>query len=204
VQHVEVNLLAADPARLGDAIRFLEEKARPVLEDLPGSQGLSVSVNPDLGVAVFEEFWVSHDALREHERSAAATRAEAARLSGGTVSAERFAVASFTRVRRSEAGGGVRLTRMDTDAKRMDEIVAGYEDTALPWLTETPGFVGALLFVDRRSGRSISETRWEDAAALAASRGAAASIRADLVAATDSSIRAVEEYALVYDSAEPV
>jgi hypothetical protein len=202
VQHVQVNLLAADPARLGEAIRYLEEKTRPLLEDLVGSQGLSVSVN-ELGVAVIEEFWVSHDAMREHEKPVAPSRAEVARFSGGTISSERFAVASFTRVGRTQPGAGMRLTRMDTDASRIDDVVAGYEDTALPWLTETPGFIAALLFIDRKTGRSISETRWDDFATLDANRSAAAAIRADVVAATGSSIRAVEEYALLVDTAEP-
>jgi hypothetical protein len=203
VQHVQVILLTADPERLDDAIRYLQDKARPMLADLPGSQGMSVCANTELGIAVVESFWVSHHAMREHERSVAPAREEAARLSGGTVSVERFVVASFTRVRRPQPGAGVRLTRMDTDATRIDEVVAAYVDTTLPWLTETPGFVAELLFIDRSTGHSIGETRWQDAAALAASRGAAAAIRADAVAATDSSIRAVEEYSLVFDTAEP-
>jgi quinol monooxygenase YgiN len=203
VQHVQVNLLAADPVRLGDAIRFLEDKARPQLADLPGHQGMSVSANTELGIAVVETFWVSHHSMREHEKSMAAAREEAAQLSGGTVSVERFVVASFSRVKRPQSGVGVRLTRLDTEASRIDEVVAGYEDTALPWLTETPGFVAAQLYIDRSSGRSMNETQWENADALAASRSAAAAIRADVVAATDSAIRAVEEYTLVFSTAEP-
>jgi hypothetical protein len=189
--------------RLGEAIRYLKDKAGPLLEELPGSQGMSVSANTELGVAVVESFWVSHHAMREHEKIVAPAREEAARLSGGTVSVERFVVASFARVKRPQPGVGVRLTRMDTNASRFDKVVAGYEDTALPWLTETPGFVASLLFIDRSTGRSISETQWEDSAALAASRSAAAAIRADAVAATESSIRAVEEYSLVFNTAEP-
>jgi hypothetical protein len=203
VQHVQVNLLTADPVRLVEAIRYLEHKARPLLEELPGSRGMSVSENTELGVAVVEMFWLSHDAMREHEKTVAPTREEAARLNGGTVSAERLVVASFTRVKRPQPGAGVRLTRMETDAKRIDEVVAGYEDTALPWLTETPGLVASLLFIERSTGRSVSETQCEDSAALAASRSAAAAIRADTVAATGSAIRAVEEYSLVFDTSEP-
>jgi hypothetical protein len=204
VQHVQVNLLTADPVRLGEAIRYLEDKARPLLEELPGNQGMSVSVNPELGVAVVESFWVSHHAMREHEKTVAAPREEAARLCGGTVSVERFVVASVTRVSHPQPGAGVRLTRMDTDTSRIDEVVAGYEDTAVPWLIETPGFVASRLVIDRSTGQSIDETYWEDSASLAASRSAAAAIRADAVAATGGSIRALEEYSLVFSTAEPI
>jgi hypothetical protein len=203
VQHVEVSLLTADPVRLGEAIDYLRDEVRPLLEELPGSQGMSVSTNTELGIAVVESFWVSHHALREHEKSVAPARDKAARLSGGTVSIERFVVANFTRVTRPQPGAGVRLTRTDTDPSRSDEVIAGYEDTAVPWLTETPGFVASLLFIDRSTGRSIDETQWEDSVALAASRSAAAAIRADAVAATGGSIRALEEYSLVFTTAEP-
>jgi hypothetical protein len=66
VQHVQVNLLTADLVRLGEAIRYLTDKVSPLLEELPGSQGMSVSANTELGVAVVESFWVSHHAMREH------------------------------------------------------------------------------------------------------------------------------------------
>ena len=45
----------------------------------------------------------------------------------------------------------------------------------------TPGFCRALYLVDRGSGRTASETVWQDAQALACSRGAAAAMRAEAV-----------------------
>jgi hypothetical protein len=164
---------------------------------------MSRLTNIELGVVIAESFWVSGDAMRETEKTVASLREEAARRGEGTVSTERFQVANFLRARRIPPGGGVRLVRADTDPKRIDEAITAYEDVTLPWLTEAEGFCAALLFVDRRSGRSISETVWYDHGALAASRSAAAAIRRDTVAATDSAIRAIEEYRLIFHSAEP-
>jgi hypothetical protein len=79
-------------------------------------------------------------------------------------------------------------------------MVAAYEETTVPWLTETSGFCAELLFVDRGTGHSVSETVWRDQHALAASRSAAAAIRVDMAAATGSAIRALEEYTLVFSS----
>jgi hypothetical protein len=95
------------------------------------------------------------------------------------------------------------LTRAETAPARVQEAITAYEDTAVPWLTEAEGFTAALLFADRRTGRSINETLWRDREALAASRSAAAAIRVDTVAATGSAIRAVEEYLLAFNSVEP-
>jgi hypothetical protein len=117
-----------------------------------------------------------------------------------TVSVERHEVASSTRITRPPPGAGVRLTRVDVDPAKVPFAIAAFEDTAVPWLTETDGFCQALALVHRRSGRGIVETVWRDAAALAASRSAAAAIRADAIAATDSVIRALEEFRLEYTS----
>ena len=145
-------------------------------------------------------FWVSHDAMRESERVEAGVRDEAIRLALGTASVERFRRASLTRVGREEGGAGVRHTVYQMDPAALDEAIAGYEDTAVPWLTETDGFVSAALLVDHRSGRQLSQTIWRDIDALVKSRSPAAAIRVDAVAATDSAVVALDEYGLVFRS----
>jgi hypothetical protein len=197
--HVRVSVLTVDPGKLDDVVSYVAGKARSVVEDKPGNLGMSMAVN-ELGVAVVETFWVSGDAMRESERPLSATRAEAARRGNGTVSVEHYTVASVVHVAEPEAGSGVRLTRADVDPNRVDEAIAAYEDAAVPWLTESKGFRLARLYVDRRTGRSMTEAVWADRIALADSRGVAATIRADGVAATDAVVRAVEEYELIFIS----
>jgi hypothetical protein len=82
-------------------------------------------------------------------------------------------------------------------------MVSGYENTVLPWLSETLGFVAEMMLLDRRRDRAIMQTVWDDLDALVASRSVAAAIRADMIAAMDSAIRALEEYRLLFSSAEP-
>jgi hypothetical protein len=77
----------------------------------------------------------------------------------------------------------------------------GVRDTAVPWLAETAGFRGALLFADPASGHLISETVWRDPAALAASPSAAAVARVGGGDPAQCVIQAVEEYILVFSSA---
>jgi len=138
--------------------------------------------------------------MRESERVEAGVRDEAIRLALGTASVERFRRASVTRVGREEGGAGVRHTVYQMDPAALDEAIAGYEDTAVPWLTETDGFVSAALLVDHRSGRQLSQTIWRDIDALVKSRSPAAAIRVDAVAATDSAVVALDEYGLVFRS----
>jgi hypothetical protein len=197
--HVRLSLVTADPRKIDDVVTYVANEARPVIEEKPGSLGMSMAVN-ELGVAVVETFWVSGDAMRESERHVSATRAEAARRGGGTVSVEHFTVASVVQVDAPDNGAGVRLTRSDVVVSRLDAAVGAYEDTAVPWLAETAGLCVARLYVDRRTGRTMTETLWTDMSALVDSRSVEATIRADAVAATGAAIRAVEEYRLAFIS----
>ena len=197
---VSFTVMPADPIRLPEALRFLTEEGRPQVEGESGSLGMSLHENADLGIAVVESFWASAAEACDAERVVAPIRGEAARHAGATVSVERFEVATLVRSVRPHPGAGLRLTRFDTDPAGLDAAVAAYADTAVPWLAEVDGFCAALLYVDRDSGRSIGETVWRDANALAASRSAAAAIRATTVRAAGSVVRVVEEYRLVWTS----
>ncbi len=197
--HVRLSLVTADPNKIDDVVKYVANEARSIVEDKPGNLGMSMGVN-ELGVAVVESFWVSGDAMRESERQVSATRVEAARRGGGTVSVEHYAVASVVQVDEPAVGAGMRFTRADVDPAKVDAAIGAYEDSAVPWLTETTGFCAARLYFDRGTGRSITEGLWIDRQALVDSRAVAATIRTDTVAATDAVIRAVEEYWLVFTS----
>jgi hypothetical protein len=197
--HVRLSLVTADPNKIDDVVKYVASDARSIVEEKPGNLGMSMAVN-ELGVAVVETFWVSGDAMRDSERQVSATRVEAARRGGGTVAVEHYAVASVVQVDKPAVGAGMRFTRADVDVTKVDAAIAAYEDSAVPWLIETPGFCAARLYMDRRTGKSITEGLWIDRPALVNSRAIAATIRTDAVAATGASIRGVEEYRLVFTS----
>jgi len=199
--HVRLNLITADPIRLGDSVKFVENEVRPMVESQPGNLGMAMKLNPDIGVAILESFWVSGDALRASERMAAPNRAAAVRRASGTVTVERYSVPVFEREAPLRSGEGVRVTRLDVQPGAVEDTVAAFGDVTVPWLADTEGFCSTLLFIDRTSGRSVVETVWRDREALAASRSAAAAIRVNTVRATNGVIRSVEEYHLVFSSA---
>ncbi|MCU1373210.1 MAG: hypothetical protein JWO68_496 [Actinomycetia bacterium] len=204
VEHVRLNLLTADPARLADAIDYIDNEARPLIEKEVGSLGMAIAADHELGLALISSYWVSGDAMRESAGATAPMREEAAHRARGTMTVELFQVATNRRLVRPRAGAGVRITRFDFDPTRIDDAVANYEDTALPWLTGVEGFCSAHLFVHHRTGHAVEETVWQDAECLAASRSGAAAIRVDTVAATDAAVRALAELELVAAPGQPV
>src|ERR1700685_619810 len=190
--HVRLNLITADPIRLGDSVKFVENEVRPVVEGQPGNLGMALKLNADLGLAILESFWVSGDALRVSERIVAPNRAAAVRRATGTVTVERYSVPVFEREAPLHRGEGVRVTRLDVQPDAVEDTVATFGGVTVPWLADTEGFCSTLLFIDRTSGRSVVETIWRDPEALEASRSAAAGIRVDTVRATNGVVRSVE------------
>ena len=199
--HVRLNLITADPVRLGDSIKYIEAEVCPAVESQPGNLGMSLQANPELGVAILESFWASHDTLLDSERIVAPSRREAVRRATGTVAVERYRVPVFELEGPMPGGSGVRLTRMDVDPLRVEDAVEVFGDTAVPWLADTEGFCCTLLFVDHNSGHLVSKTVWRDSQALAGSRSAAAAMRVQAVDATGCVVRAVEEHSLVFSTA---
>src|ERR1700761_9183218 len=63
IMHARINLLAGDPAMLGEATRYLEETVRPHVEAEHGSRGLACLVNADLGTGIVASYWDSADAM---------------------------------------------------------------------------------------------------------------------------------------------
>jgi quinol monooxygenase YgiN len=201
VVHAELNLITMDPVRLNESVDYIETELRPLVESQSGNLGMSLHTNSELGVAVLETFWVSGEALRLGEHIVAPGQDEAVRRVTGTLTVERYAVPVFEREGPVRADAGVRLTRMDVEPLGVDDAVEVFGDTAVPWLAETEGCRCILYLVDRQSGRTISESIWKDAKAMAHSRSAAAAARAEAVASAGCVVRAIEEYNVAFSSA---
>jgi hypothetical protein len=201
VQHVRLSFITADPRRIGDTVRYLEDEGRGEVESRPGSLGMSLEVNAELGAAVATSHWVSADAMKESEHTVAPLMEKAAGRGGGTSSVERYELSSFMQAARPRAGSGVRFTRSDLETSDVDDAIANYEDSAIPWLLSTDGFCRVVTLVNRRTRQAVNETVWLDEDALAGSRSAEAAIRLEAVAATTAEIRALEEYQLAFSSA---
>src|SRR6202041_1380577 len=135
--HARHNLITADPSQLSDSVKFIENEVRPDVENQPGNLGLALQLNPELGVAILESFWVSGDALRVSERVVAPSRAAAVRRAAGTVTVERYAVPVFELEAPLRSGEGVQVTRMDVAAWAAEVADEGIGGPAVPQLAES-------------------------------------------------------------------
>jgi hypothetical protein len=197
------HLITADPLRLADVLKFIETEVRPDTENRQGSLGMSLYANPEVGVAVLESYWATHEMLVLNENRGLPDLRDATRRAAGTVSLERYRVPVFEWDWEGplDPRAGLRLTRIETEPPKADDAVEAYGDTVVPALAETEGFIGSLLLAGQGTGQLISEAIWRDPQALAGSRSAAAAARVDMVESTGCVIRAVDEYGLVFSSA---
>jgi len=198
--HTRINMLAGDPAHLGEATRYLEGTVRPHVEAQHGNRGLACLVNDDLGVCVVASYWDSLDSMTASEQAVQVSRKEVAERLHSTVTVEQYEVPVFVRRSRPQAGAGARFARLECAPASIDAVIEEFRNTGVPPLMEMSGLCSAQLMTDRASGRCIVATTWDDANALAASRSATARLRASAAAVTHLQVRAVEEYKLVFSS----
>jgi predicted ester cyclase/quinol monooxygenase YgiN len=198
--HVRLNMLAGDPAQLGEVTRYLEGTVRPHVEALHGNRGIACLVNADLGVCLIASYWDSIDAMTASEQAVQVSRKEITERLRGTVTVEHYDVPVFVRRSRPQAGAGVRLGRFDYAPASADAIIEEFRNTGVPALMDQAGLCSAHMMIDRANGQGIVITAWDDMAAMAASRAASARLRATVAEVTHIRIRSVEEYTLVFSS----
>jgi len=199
LMHVRMNMLAGDPARLGEVTRYLEGTVRSHVEGQHGNRGLACLTNADLGVCIVASYWDTLDAMTASEQTVQVSRKEATELLGGTVTVEHYEVPVFVRRSRPQGGAGVRLSRLDCAPASIDTLIEEFRNTGVPALMDMPGLCSAHMLADRATGRCIVITAWDDMDALAASRSATARLRADVAAVTHLQVRS-EEHQLVFSS----
>ena len=155
--HVRMYTLAGDPARLGEATRYLEEKVRPQVEAQPGSRGMAVRSNADLGVCSVATYWDSADAMAASERAVQVPRTELTEIIGATVGAEEYEVPVFIRTGHPGPGAGVRMSRIVTATP--GEVSAAVEEFryhTVPALLDVTGLCSAQFLVDRGTGHCVA------------------------------------------------
>jgi heme-degrading monooxygenase HmoA len=198
---VRMNMFAGDPARIGELTRYLEATARPNVEGQHGNRGLACLANASLGVCMVASYWENSDAMSASEQAVQVSRKEMTELLDGTVTVEHYEVPAFVRLSRPAAGAGVRLTRLECPPAAIDGLAEEFRSSAVPALMDMAGLCSAHMLADRATGRCVVITAWEDEAAMAASRGPGARLRASMAdRAPHVQFRGVEEYTLLFSS----
>jgi heme-degrading monooxygenase HmoA len=86
-----------------------------------------------------------------------------------------------------------RLSTYQVPPEAMEEMIRNAEQTVIPAAKQLPGEKGALLLVDRQTGKAVTVTLWEDEQAMRQSEERANELRSQ-VAGSQGKIMDVERY----------
>lgn len=187
-----------DPTKIDTAIRAMNTEGRDLLEDRPGYRGASVFVDRTLGKLLAASWWETEDARRNSDEVLRERRAAMLDPFAGTVSVGNYEAPVFHEVRRPQAGGGLRLTRLEFDPMDADLLADTFRATVVPRLETLSGLARATLLVDRERGHGLVGVVFVDHASLEASRSGQAAARHEGAAKAHATVTGLEEFEVVF------
>jgi Antibiotic biosynthesis monooxygenase len=97
-----------------------------------------------------------------------------------------------------------RVNFLETASDRIDDVARVVRDVVHPAISGEPGYVGYIVLGDRASGRALGVTLWESYDARDASDARARQIRPRVERETGGTMRAVEQYEVLFSDLRDV
>ncbi|WP_441247268.1 hypothetical protein [Kitasatospora sp. McL0602] len=191
--YVRTIYLTGDPALVDRTVDGLRAEGVGLLATQPGYRGFSIFTDRELGKIMLGSWWETRQAERDSFTGLTGRRDALLDVFAGTVTVDVWE-AAVARRGGAPAGGGFRLVRIEFDPAAADRLVTAVEQTAMPGLEAIDGFDGGALLIDRERGQGSVGAIFRDRAALEASRGPQAELRAKASAAAGVRVRALEEF----------
>ncbi|MGW0003206.1 antibiotic biosynthesis monooxygenase [Nocardia grenadensis] len=188
--------IQAQPSAIDAGITHMRDVVLPGLRDIPGCIGLSLLVDRDTGHCIATSAWESVDAMHRSREPVGPIRDRALAIFVGSAQVEEWEIAGLHRAHHADEGACVRATWVKTDPSRLDSAIEIYKSATLPAMENLEGFCSASLMVNRKSGRAVSCTSYDSAAAMRAGREQSASLRVDAARHTGVEALDVREFEL--------
>jgi quinol monooxygenase YgiN len=195
--YARATVVITAPDRVDAVVDLVRDRILPVVDDQPGSLGLSMNVDRANGRCTVTSVWKDRGSMHASEPALEPLRAQAERVADAPLATEEYEVAVLRRLRQAEPGCWVRGTQVSLDPAQIDAGLRTFKRQTLPAIEALPGFRSALLLVDRRSGHGVVSVVFDDKAALDASRGQAGQVRDEASATTAAEVLRVVESEIV-------
>ena len=91
-----------------------------------------------------------------------------------------------------------RVNFLETTPDRIAAVADVVRDVVHPGISGEPGYVGYIVLANRETGRAIGVTLWESEDARESSDTKARQIRPRVEAATEGTMRSVEQYEVLF------
>ncbi|KAB1149794.1 hypothetical protein F7R91_02825 [Streptomyces luteolifulvus] len=187
-----------DPAKIDTAIKALNVQGRDLLEDRPGYRGAGIFVDRELGKLLAVSWWDSEEARRNSDEVLRERRASLYEPFAASTAVDNYEAVVFHQVRQPQAGGGLRVSRLEFDPLDTDLLADTFRATVVPRIEALPGLARTSLLVDRQRGRGLVGALFTDRKSMAAARGAQAAARHEGAAKAHVTVTGLEEFEVVF------
>jgi hypothetical protein len=167
---VRINTIYGDKDKIDEAIDYIEESDRPVVEASAGNGGLATFVDRDGGLIVAASYW--DEPLHSSEAALTRVREGASAIANGNLTTESYEIVADAEMAAPPPGAAVRMTRMQIELARIEGMIAFVRDEFLPRVTTFGGLCSAQLLLDRSSGECVVMSVWADDHSAEKARGA--------------------------------
>jgi heme-degrading monooxygenase HmoA len=184
----------ADPGAIDEGITFLREKVLPTLAGTAGCIGLSMLTDRESGRCIAATSWETEEAMRATTEQVRSVRNQLVlRLGGEDADVREWEVGVVHRDRPAGDGASAQVTWARIQPNHVPDLLDAYRRNLMPRLQELPGFCSVSMLVDRRNGRTVSVTCFEDRDAVLRTRKHARVLREQFATAMGARIVDVGE-----------
>jgi heme-degrading monooxygenase HmoA len=180
--HARVIRLKTEPANSDTAIKQWTSEILPLLKKQDGFRGATLVGNRKTGDGLSVTYWANEVAMK-NARPKVRPQAETIMSNAGSkiVDEDECEVAVQERIQPPKAGVFVRVTTVEADPAKTDEGIAFYEEMIVPVIRKQPGARTAILFVNRKTGRTLSASGWDTQKDLEKSEAAVTGLRDEAI-----------------------
>lgn len=160
--YVRISLLTG-ASGIDEGIDFLRDQVVPQLQQQKGFRGLTASGDRAACRINVLTTWETEADLDASESMAEKARADAAKLTGGQATVERYEQLAWEIGAIPPAPGAkLHIRRIRMDPGRVDENLEYFRRDVLPDIRSAPGFASLRVLMDRRTGAGSTGTMWVD------------------------------------------
>jgi heme-degrading monooxygenase HmoA len=180
------------PENIDAGIKYVQNEAGPMLDQIEGCRGLSMLVDRETGQCIATSSWQDEASMLASDEQLRTIRDRGRDILGASMQIDAWEIAVMHRTHHGEC---CRVSWLEGD---LDAMIETFRTVIMPELEQTPGFCSASLLVNRENRLGCSTTAWETRAAMEASRSIADNLRNRAVSDGGGEIVDVHEYDLAY------
>ncbi|MFG1933552.1 hypothetical protein ACGFK1_23335 [Mycobacterium sp. NPDC048908] len=174
--HARTTNIQAQTTCIDAGIAHVRDEVMPALAAMDGYVGLSLLVDRESGRCIATSAWRTEDAESASAAQIGPVRDRAAKVFGGTATAEAWEIAVLHRDHHSANGACARVTWIKVPPDQTHRAMEFYRTDVLPSLEDLEGFCSAS-FLMNRSGRAVSTATFDSRQAMERNREQARELR---------------------------